>query len=233
MGPFYAHLYLDAVPSQLLRETAPRGLPLDRSACNCPDPDADGEWASPAALRRRMRPLLSLIGGDAVPVLLDTVRAFEAWAATRPPDTDEPPRMVGGHATTLRGAALQPLHQPVEDDGLNDFRSFGLIHLASQAGDCREHLHSDHHKQHRDHRGRRLWLQPPEPTPDGGFRGGKFVTRSRNGRGGLLSQNILGIFQKLRRSANIFGANSTLEVVFFKRLPLIRGHLAKQVTLDG
>ena len=31
MGPFYGHLFRDAVPSRLLRETAFRGLLLDRA----------------------------------------------------------------------------------------------------------------------------------------------------------------------------------------------------------
>jgi hypothetical protein len=50
--------------------------------------------------------LLALIGADAIPMLLDNVRAFEAWAGTRPADVAEPPRGVGGHPTTLRGAAF-------------------------------------------------------------------------------------------------------------------------------
>jgi len=111
MGPFYAHLYQDAVPSQLLRETAPAVCHW-MQRCNCPDPDAAGEWASPGALQATLRPLLALIGGDAVPILVDTVRAVEEWAATRPPGTDEPPRMVGGHATTLRGAQFNRYTSP-------------------------------------------------------------------------------------------------------------------------
>ena len=72
-----------------------------------------GDWASPAALAPTLRPLLALIGGDAVPLLVDTVRAVEDWAATRPPGIDEPPRVVGGHATHAARRAVQSLHQPV------------------------------------------------------------------------------------------------------------------------
>ncbi|MFN8641337.1 MAG: glutathione S-transferase family protein [Candidatus Binatia bacterium] len=111
MGPFFAHLYLDAVPSQLLRETAPAVCHWIQR-CNCPDPDDRGVWATPAALAPTLRPLLRLIGGDAVPLLLDTARAVEEWAATRPTDTDEPPRMVGGHATTLRGVTVNRYTSP-------------------------------------------------------------------------------------------------------------------------
>lgn len=111
MGPLYAHLYLDAVPSRLLREAAPAVCHWIQR-CNCPDPADAGEWASPAALRPTLRPLLELIGADAVPLLLDTLRAVEEWAATRPPDTVEPPRMVGGHTTRLRGVELNRYTSP-------------------------------------------------------------------------------------------------------------------------
>ena len=45
-------------------------------------------------------------------MLVDTVRAVEEWAATRPPGSDEPPRMVGGHTTTLRGAEVNRYTSP-------------------------------------------------------------------------------------------------------------------------
>ena len=111
MGPLYAHLYLDAVPARLLRETAPRICHWIQRV-NCPDPDATGEWAPAAELLPTLEPLLALIGTDAVPLLLDNLRAFEAWAATRPPDMVEPPRGVGGHATSLRGATFNRITSP-------------------------------------------------------------------------------------------------------------------------
>jgi len=111
MGPLYAHLYLDAVPGRLLRETAPAVCNW-MQRCNSPDPSDRGEWATPEALRPRLRPLLALIGADAVPLLLDNLRAVDEWAATRPPDTVEPPRMVGGHTTHLRGAEVNRYTSP-------------------------------------------------------------------------------------------------------------------------
>jgi len=102
MGPLYAHLYLDAVPGRLLRERAPRVCRwIERM--NRPDPTAPGEWLPNDRLAPTLRDLLALAGRDAVPIVLDTVRAFEDWADTRPPDVDEPPRGVGSHETTLRG----------------------------------------------------------------------------------------------------------------------------------
>lgn len=104
MGPMYAHLYLDAVPSRLLRERAPRTCHwIERM--NHPDPDSFAGWLPDDALAPTLRPLLELIGGDAVPYVLDTVRAFESWADGREPGQDEPPRGVGFHQSSLRGVA--------------------------------------------------------------------------------------------------------------------------------
>lgn len=106
MGPLYAHLYLDAAPGLLLRETAPR-VCLWIQRMNHPEPDAPGAWLPADALAPTQRPLLALIGRDAAPLVLDTVRAFETWADGREAGTDEPPRAVGNHETSLRGTSLR------------------------------------------------------------------------------------------------------------------------------
>jgi glutathione S-transferase len=111
LGPLYAHLHLDAVPGRLLRESAPRVCNWIQRV-NYPDPDAGGEWASPDALAPTLAPLLRLIGSDCAPLLLDNLRAFEAWARERPAGVDEPPRGVGGHSTSLRGIAVQRMTSP-------------------------------------------------------------------------------------------------------------------------
>ena len=111
MGPFHAHLYLDAVPSRLLRERAPLVCHWIQRM-NAPDPDSFGEWAAPAALAPTLAPILALIGSDAVPLLLDNLHAFDVWAASRPAEVVEPPRGVGGHATALRGATFQRITSP-------------------------------------------------------------------------------------------------------------------------
>src|SRR5262249_34663536 len=106
MGPLYAHLYLDAVPSRLLRESAPRVCHwIERM--NHPDPDSHGEWLSGDAIAPTMRPIVELIGRDAVPLLIDTANAFESWADSRAPETREPPRGVGMHRTALRGTTFE------------------------------------------------------------------------------------------------------------------------------
>ena len=106
MGPLYGHLYLDAVPGRLLRE---RALPLCFwiERMNHPDPDDRGEWLANDALPETLTPLLRLIGRDAVPLILDTVSDFEAWADGRSPGQgEELPRAVGSHSTGFLGASF-------------------------------------------------------------------------------------------------------------------------------
>ncbi len=111
MGPLYAHLYLDAVPGRLLRETAPRVCHwMERM--NHPDPDARGEWLEGDALAPTLRALLDLVGRDGVPLLLDTLRDFERWADAHGKPGEEPPRAVGFHQTGLRDARFQRYTSP-------------------------------------------------------------------------------------------------------------------------
>jgi glutathione S-transferase len=52
MGPLYAHLYMDAVPARLLRETAPLTCQwIERM--NHPHPDGFGVWLAGTPWRRR------------------------------------------------------------------------------------------------------------------------------------------------------------------------------------
>jgi glutathione S-transferase len=71
MGPLYAHLYLDAVPGRLLRETA---MPVCQwiERMNHPDPEAGGAW----------------LDGDALAPTL--ARSSASSAATRCPSSSTP-----------------------------------------------------------------------------------------------------------------------------------------------
>lgn len=111
MGPLYAHLYLDAVPGRLLRETAPRTCHwIERT--NHPDPDARGGWLEDDALPATLAPLLGLVGSDAAPLLLDGIRDLEAWIDREGRVGETPPRGVGLHETVLRGARLRRYTSP-------------------------------------------------------------------------------------------------------------------------
>lgn len=111
VGPLYPHLYLDAWPGRMMRETAPRVCHwIER--VNHPDPDDRGDWLADDALAPTMRPLLERIGRDAVPMLLDTVRDWERWAGEQGPGLDELPRSIGFHATRLRGVEFHRTTSP-------------------------------------------------------------------------------------------------------------------------
>lgn len=103
MGPFYAHLYLDLGPGQIVREHAHAARWVEHM--NHPDPASFSGFLPGDALHPSLRPILGLIGQDAVPLLLDAMRAFESWADGAVPDP--PPRAVGMHDTHLRGIPFQ------------------------------------------------------------------------------------------------------------------------------
>jgi len=106
MGPLRAHLYLDAVPGRLLRERAPRVCHwIERS--DHPAPTERSTWLPDDALAPTLRPVLELVGRDALPLVLDTVRDFERWADADGEPGATPPRALGFHETTLRGVRFQ------------------------------------------------------------------------------------------------------------------------------
>lgn len=105
MGPLYAHLYLDLRPGPLLRRTAPRVAHwIERT--NHPDTRAFAGFLPDDGLHPGMRALLELVGSDAVPVLVDTVRAVETWADEHARAGETPPRVLGFHETQLRGVTM-------------------------------------------------------------------------------------------------------------------------------
>lgn len=111
MGPLYGHLYQDAVPGRLLRETAPRTCHwIERM--NHPDPETFGALAPDDGLPGTVRRILTLAAQDTVPLVLDTVRAFDAWVETAGPVSGELPRAVGMHGTGLRGVVVERLTLP-------------------------------------------------------------------------------------------------------------------------
>jgi glutathione S-transferase len=133
LGPLYAHLYLDAVPGRLLRETAPRVCAwIERM--NHPTPRS-GDFVAHDALPPMLLPLLELVGRDAVPFLLDDLRAFEAWADAKPADLVEPPRGVGMHETALRGVHFQRFTSPytlwMVQRPLDAYRALGTTEQAN------------------------------------------------------------------------------------------------------
>ena len=58
------------------------------------------------------RTLLELIRADAIPLLLDTAEAVDAWADGHAEPGATPPRFVGMHPTKLRGLAFARYTSP-------------------------------------------------------------------------------------------------------------------------
>jgi glutathione S-transferase len=106
MGPIDGHFFCDLVSRQLLLETA--GLVVGWiERCKFPNTDQQGEWLEGDALAPSLTRVLDVMGSDAVPLVLDVLRAFEDWADQRPADQGEPPRAIGTCKTSLRGVPIE------------------------------------------------------------------------------------------------------------------------------
>jgi glutathione S-transferase len=107
MGPFYGHLFRDAVPEKLLLETA------FRTCCwiermNRPPLDQRG-WLADDVLPDTLLPVLRVMA-DGVPMMLDAVASIEAWIEAKPGVA--PPRGIGIGETEYRDAKLSLLCRP-------------------------------------------------------------------------------------------------------------------------
>jgi hypothetical protein len=105
MGPVHAHYWTDLVSRRILLETA---LPVIRwiEFCNAPGADDQGEWYGADEIPDSLVEVLSVMGTDAVPVLLATIRAVEAWADENAKPGVEAPRAIGLAESELRGTRL-------------------------------------------------------------------------------------------------------------------------------
>ena len=107
MGPFYGHLFRDAVPERLLLESAFRVCCwIERM--NRPPLDQTG-WLPDDALAATLAPVLRVMA-DGVPLVLDAVRAIDAWADASPGAA--PPRVIGTYETPYRDVKLSLLCRP-------------------------------------------------------------------------------------------------------------------------
>jgi glutathione S-transferase len=107
MGPFYGHLFGDAVPSRLLRETAfPVCCWIERM--NRPPLGQQG-WLPDDALAETLAPVLRTMA-DGVPLLLGAVREIDAWADASPGAA--PPRAIGFTEPAYRDTKLRLMCRP-------------------------------------------------------------------------------------------------------------------------
>ncbi len=103
MGPFYGHLYRDAVPERLLYETAFHVCAwIERT--NRPPLDQSG-WLPDDALADTLRPVLRVMA-DGVPMLVAAAHAIDAWADEHGESTEPIPRAFPGLEAPYRGVTL-------------------------------------------------------------------------------------------------------------------------------
>jgi hypothetical protein len=95
----------------MLRARAPRTSHWIERA-NHPNPSAFGGFLAGDALHADVLRILGLVGADAAPLLLDTVRDFERWADEQPAGEYAPPRATGFHSTRLRGVEVSRYTSP-------------------------------------------------------------------------------------------------------------------------
>ncbi len=107
MGPFYGHLFRDAVPEKLLLETAFRVCCwIERM--NRPPLDQQG-WLLDDLLADTLKPVLRVMA-DGVPMLLNAVEQIDAWADASPGAA--PPRVIGLYEAPYRDAKLSLMCRP-------------------------------------------------------------------------------------------------------------------------
>lgn len=103
MGPFYGHLYRDAVPERLLYETAfPVCSWIERT--NRPPRDQAG-WLGGDALPDTLAPVLRTMA-DAVPMVVASVEATDAWANDHARPGDVVPQATGFLPVEYRDVTL-------------------------------------------------------------------------------------------------------------------------------
>jgi glutathione S-transferase len=105
MGPLDGHFFTDLVSRKLLLETA-RPVVGWIERCNHPNAPAQGEWLADDALAPTLHEVLTVMGHDAAPTLLNGLEVFERWADAAPRGLEELPRAVGQIESTLRDLPL-------------------------------------------------------------------------------------------------------------------------------
>jgi glutathione S-transferase len=109
MGPFYGHLYRDAVPERLLYQTAFYVCAWIERA-NRPPMDQAG-WLEDDALAETLGPVLQTMA-DAVPMVVASIEATDAWAAENAKAGEPVPPATGRLQSAYRDVTLSAAARP-------------------------------------------------------------------------------------------------------------------------
>ena len=108
MGPFYGHLYRDAVPERLLYQTAFHVCAwIERMNRPSIASSERGSWLADDALAETLAPVLRVMA-DGVPILVGAVTAIDEWAAQNAQPGVAPPG-VGPQKVRFRGVEISPM----------------------------------------------------------------------------------------------------------------------------
>ncbi len=104
IGPFYAHLYRDPYPGEMMRKTAPAVVAwVERMVSNEP---AEGSFLDDDAIPESLLPVLNHMAAEQLPVLQDTAERLSAWrnddTSRQQPDSTVP-RQIGRHQFSMEG----------------------------------------------------------------------------------------------------------------------------------
>ncbi len=126
MGPFYGHLYRDAVPERLLYETAFHVCAwIERT--NRPPRDQAG-WLVDDELPETLGPVLRTMA-EAVPMVAASVDATDAWAAEHAKAGEPVPAAIGLRQSLYRDVTLSAAARPytlwMVQRPLDAYRSLG------------------------------------------------------------------------------------------------------------
>jgi len=101
IGPLFAHQYNDRASGEIMKRAAPN-LVAWVKRMQAPETPLAGEFLPDDEIPETLKPLLARVMREYLPVLIDTARAFNAWAAEHP--GEDIPRAIGTQPFRLEGA---------------------------------------------------------------------------------------------------------------------------------
>ena len=81
-GPLYAHLYLDPAPRKVMEARAPNVIRWVERMADQPQPS--GDFLADDVVPETVEKLLRIFAEDSLPLLLESARRVDAWAADNP-----------------------------------------------------------------------------------------------------------------------------------------------------
>lgn len=108
IGPFYAHLYHDPYPGELIRRKAPAVAKwVERMIDGNPE---GAKFLENDLIPETLLPVLRRMAAEQLPVLLDTDKKLREWRKSNP--DEEIPRSIGKHEFTVEGVSEQRVILP-------------------------------------------------------------------------------------------------------------------------